>query len=56
MKLGWKTISGAAIWVIGMITSPEVMSMLPESIAVIIQAIGGFLAALGLRHAVAKGS
>jgi len=54
MKLGWKTISGALIWAVGTITSPEVMSMLPESIASIVQAIGGVLAALGLRHAIAK--
>ena len=54
MKLGAKTFLGCIIWGIGMIASPDGAAIVGEKVATVAQAVGGVLAALGIRHAVAK--
>ncbi len=54
MKFGWKTITGAVVWAVGMLSQPEVFAILPDSVGKVIMAVGGVLSAVGLRHAVAK--
>lgn len=53
-KMGWKTITGALIAAFGYISQPQVLAVLPEKVAGVVTALGGLLAALGLRHAIAK--
>lgn len=54
MKLGVKTFLGCIIWGVGMIASPDGAAIVGEKVATVAQAIGGVLAALGIRHAVSK--
>lgn len=54
MKLGWKTLTGAALAIFGYVSQPQILALLPVKPAGIIAAVGGLLAALGLRHAIAK--
>lgn len=54
-KLGWKTITGALAWAAGAILGPDVVGGVTEAASTLIQAVGGLLAAVGLRHAVSKG-
>jgi len=56
MKLGWKTLTGAAIWGAGALASPDAAGFIPQEIATVAQAIGGFLGMFGMRHAIAKGN
>lgn len=49
-----KTLIGALVWVIGFLSQPDVLELLPQGVAGIIQAAGGFLAAVGIRLAVDK--
>jgi hypothetical protein len=53
-NMGWKTITGAIVAAFGYISDPKVLAILPEKWAGIITAIGGLLAAIGVRHAIAK--
>lgn len=55
MRLGWKTISGAILWGVGILTSPEVFAALPGPLASVVSVVGVVLGALGVRHAIAKG-
>jgi hypothetical protein len=48
-----KTIWGAIIGLVGWLAQPDVLALLPEKTAAIITAVGGLLAAIGLRSAVA---
>jgi dolichol kinase len=50
-KTWWGTVAAA----IGVILSPAVLGTLPVKTASIISTIGGVLAVLGLRDAIAKG-
>jgi len=52
--MGWKTITGALTWALGVVTAPAVLAVLPERYAQILQAVGGLLAAIGVRHAIAR--
>lgn len=53
--MGWKTITGAVLTVLGYLLQPDVLAVLPEKVAAVITAIGAVLAAVGIRHAIAKG-
>lgn len=53
--MGWKTISGTVLAVLGYLLQPEVLAVLPSQVAGIVSAIGVVLAAVGIRHAIAKG-
>ena len=54
MPMGWKTILGAVIAVLGFLSQPEVLGLMPERIAAIVQAAGALLAVFGFRAAQAK--
>ena len=54
VSLGWKTLTGAALWALGQVSRPEVLALLPERAAAIVSAAGALLGALGIRHAIAK--
>lgn len=54
MKLGWKTITGGLLYGIGIASQPDVLAILPPQAGGLVQAIGVVLAALGIRHAIAK--
>ena len=49
-----KTVWGVIIAVVGFLSQPEVLALLPEKAAAVIIAIGTVLGAFGLRAAVAK--
>jgi hypothetical protein len=51
---GWKTATGAVIWLLGTLASPDVLAKLPGGVAHVVAALGAALAALGLYHAQAK--
>jgi hypothetical protein len=48
-----KTIWGTVIALVGYLLQPNVLAVLPEKVAGIITAIGGLLAAVGIRAAIA---
>jgi hypothetical protein len=52
--MGWKTVTGAIVGAIGWLSRPEVLAILPEKVASIVAAAGAVLAAIGVRHAIAK--
>jgi len=52
--IGWKTILGGVISVFGYVSDPGVLAVLPHKVSAVVTAIGGFLALIGIRHAVAK--
>lgn len=52
--MGWKTVVGALVWGIGQLAGPEVAGYLTSAVAGVVQAIGGVLAIVGARHAIAK--
>jgi hypothetical protein len=52
--MGWKTISGGALWALGQLARPEVLALLPAKWATIAQTAGAVLAIVGVRHAIAK--
>lgn len=49
-----KTVWGALIAVIGYLLQPDVLAVLPGTVASIVTAIGALLSAIGLRLAVEK--
>lgn len=49
-----KTVWGVLIAVLGFLSQPEVLALLPEKIAAIVIAIGTVLGAFGIRAAIAK--
>lgn len=49
-----KTIWGTVILVLGWMSNPEVLNVLPPKVAAIVSGIGALLASIGLRHAIAK--
>jgi len=54
VKLGWKTLTGGLLVALGIAGSPAVLAFLPLKAAGIIEAAGALLAAIGVRHAIAK--
>jgi len=52
--LGSKTIWGTVIAIVGYLLQPSVLAVLPEKVAGIVTAIGGLLAAIGLRSAISN--
>jgi hypothetical protein len=52
--MGWKTILGAVVWGVGQLAGPDVAGYLTSTVAGAIQAVGGVLAIIGARHAIAK--
>ena len=55
MRLGWKTITGAVIWALGVLSHPDVFATLPPNVAAVVAAVGMVLGAVGVRDAIAKG-
>lgn len=55
MRLGWKTITGALVWVVGTLSHPDIFATLPANVAAVVSAVGVVLGAVGVRHAIAKG-
>ena len=53
-NMGWKTLTGCLLVVIGTLSEPEILAVLPEKVAQVVVAIGAVLAVFGLRHAQAK--
>ena len=49
-----KTIWGTIIALVGFLTQPNVLAVLPQKVAAIIGAVGVILAAVGARDAIAK--
>lgn len=49
-----KTVWGAIVAVIGFITQPAILGVLPEKVSGIILAIGALVTAIGARDAIAK--
>ena len=47
------TIRGVLLAIIGFLTQPSVLGILPAKVAAIITAIGALLGAIGLRNAIA---
>lgn len=54
LNLGWKTISGALLTVVGYLSQPDVLAVMPEKLAAIVTSVGILLSVFGLRVAVAK--
>jgi hypothetical protein len=52
--LASRTIWGTVLAVIGWLTSPEVLAVLPEKIAAVLMGVGAILGAIGLRAAIDK--
>ena len=48
-----KTIWGVLLAILGWLLDPNVMAILPEAVAMVAQAVGLFLAAIGVRDAIA---
>lgn len=53
-NMGYKTVLGVIIAIVGALTDPQVLSLLPASWAHVLTVIGAAIAVLGLRHAQAK--
>jgi hypothetical protein len=53
-KMGWKTLTGSVVAAFGYLSQPQVLAILPQKAAGIITALGALLAAIGVRHAIAK--
>lgn len=53
-NLGWKTLLGAALYVVGQIAGPDVAAVATDTVGNGVSAVGAGLAAVGLRHAIAK--
>jgi hypothetical protein len=49
-----KTVWGVIIAVLGFLSQPQVLALLPEKVGAIIIAIGTVLGAFGIRAAIAK--
>jgi hypothetical protein len=52
--MGWKTITGGLLAVLGYLSQPEVLAVLPEKWASVVIAVGMLLGVFGIRHAIAK--
>jgi hypothetical protein len=52
--MGWKTITGTGMAVLGYLLQPEVLAVLPEKWASVVMALGILLGVVGGRHAIAK--
>lgn len=52
--MGWKTITGGAVAVLGWLSQPDVLAFLPEKVGAIVTAAGALLGVFGIRHAIAK--
>jgi hypothetical protein len=54
VNTGWKSITGAIVAILGYLSQPSVLAVLPEKVASIIIAVGALLAVVGIRLAIAK--
>ena len=54
MRFGWKTLTGALLWGIGVAASPDGAALVGPAISGVAQGVGIILTAVGLRHATAK--
>lgn len=58
MKLAFSLMKSKSVWgvfvaVVAWLLSPEVLALMPETIAHVLQGVGAFLAAIGFRNAIA---
>jgi predicted membrane-bound spermidine synthase len=53
-KFGWKTLAGALVWAVGMLTSPDIAAMLPADVSGVVQVVGAVLTVFGLRAKVGE--
>ena len=54
MKFGWKTITGALLYGLGVAGAPDALALIPTETAGILQAFGVVIGGVGVRHAIAK--
>jgi hypothetical protein len=52
--MGWKTILGGIVSVVGFLLRPEVFALLSEQLAAVVMAAGAILGIFGIRHAIQK--
>lgn len=49
-----KTICGAILTAIGILSRPDILAMLPEKVSAVVTAAGAVCTVVGVRHAMAK--